>query len=91
MPNEMNIIGNLNVSSSIKKAGEDIIGASVVAADYDNTATYAVGAVCMNSGILYQCNTAISVAEDFDPTHWDAITVADLIAAQLTNVIGGNY
>lgn len=51
-----------------------------IAPDYDATSTYAVGDWCIYNGTLYQCNTAISVAEAFDPTHWTAKKVVDAFA-----------
>ena len=51
-----------------------------LAPDYDATSTYAVGDWCIYSGTLYQCNTAIPVAEAFDPTHWTAKKVVDAFA-----------
>lgn len=47
------------------------------AAVYDSTATYAVGDICTYNGQLYKCNTAISTAEAFDVTKWDAGTAND--------------
>ena len=51
-----------------------------IAPDYDATSTYAVGDWCIYNGTLYQCNTAIPVAEAFDPTHWTAKKVVDAFA-----------
>ena len=51
-----------------------------LAPDYDATSTYAVGDWCIYNGTLYQCNTAIAVAEAFDPTHWTAKKVVDAFA-----------
>ena len=48
-----------------------------LAPDYDATSTYAVGDWCIYNGTLYQCTTAITVAEAFDPTHWTAKKVVD--------------
>ena len=48
-----------------------------IAPDYDSTSTYAVGDWCIYNGTLYQCTTAITVAEAFDPTHWTAKKVVD--------------
>lgn len=37
---------------------------------YDSSATYEVGAYCIQSDTLYKCNTAITEAEEFTPAHW---------------------
>ena len=56
---------------------------SMVAPDYDNTATYAQGSYCIyddgNGAVLYKSNTAITAAEDFDSSKWDATTLIDII------------
>lgn len=49
--------------------------------EYDPTATYAVNDFCYNENELYECNTAISVAEDWNAAHWTKIIVKDLIDA----------
>ena len=42
---------------------------------YDaSSGTYAVGDTCVESGILYLCKTAVTVAEVFDSSKWDAVT-----------------
>lgn len=46
-----------------------------IAAVYDDTATYAAGDYCTYNGQLYKANQAISTAESFDATHWDATTI----------------
>ena len=48
-----------------------------LAAEYDATATYAVGAYCVRDNALYRCSTAISTAEAWTAGHWTACTVAD--------------
>lgn len=48
-----------------------------VAAAYDSTQTYAVGAFVTYNGQLYKCNTTVDTAETFDPTKWDAVNLAD--------------
>lgn len=50
-----------------------------LAGPYDNTATYAAGAYCMKDGQLYQCNTSITVAEEWNSAHWDAVDITSLI------------
>lgn len=48
-----------------------------LAAEYDDTATYAIGDYCVYEAALYKCNTTISTAEEWDAGHWTAVTVAD--------------
>lgn len=51
----------------------------IVAPNYDNTATYAVGDIVLYNGSLYKCTTAVATAEDFDNTKWTSIVIADTI------------
>lgn len=53
---------------------------SLIANAYDDTATYAVGDYVMYGGKLYKCTTAVSTAEDFEPTKWAQTTVMAEIA-----------
>lgn len=48
----------------------------MIAAEYDETASYAVGDYCIYNDHYYKCNTAIpSGGETWDATHWDATTL----------------
>ena len=59
---------------------------TVVADMYDSTATYDLGDYCMHteyssggaSTKLYECTTAITVAEDWDDTHWTEKLITEL-------------
>ena len=46
-----------------------------IAAEYDATATYAVGDYCRYNSEVYRCVTAISAAEAFDSTKWTKVTI----------------
>ena len=48
---------------------------------YDNTATYAVNDLCIYNNTLYICITAIINAENWNSTHWKAISVKDMLIA----------
>lgn len=48
---------------------------------YDNTATYEIGDFCIYNNTLYRCTTAITVAEDFDNTHWTQTSVEEELDA----------
>lgn len=54
---------------------------------YDDTETYSVGDVCTYNGQLYKCTTAVSTAETFDPTKWDAIDVTDIAGSGTNSAI----
>ena len=44
---------------------------------YDNTKTYAVGAICKVSSTAYTCITPVTEAEEFDSSKWQEITPAN--------------
>lgn len=46
---------------------------------YDSTSTYAVGDLCIYNNTLYECNTAISTAENFTPAHWTQTSLSNII------------
>ena len=49
----------------------------MIAPLYDDTATYDVGDIVTYESNLYKCITAISTAETFDPTKWEATTAVE--------------
>lgn len=53
-----------------------------IAAGYDASSAYAVGAYCVHSNQLYRCTTAISSGgEAWNSNHWTAVTLASEIDA----------
>lgn len=59
---------------------------SNIAPTYSNTNTYSVGDYVIYNGVLYVCNTAISVAEDFDSAKWTLTTITEIIG-NISNVL----
>lgn len=59
---------------STTPAGYNSMMASI-AAEYDATATYAVGDYCRYNSEVYCCVTPISAAEAFDSTKWTKVTI----------------
>ena len=54
---------------------------------YDAEAgTYDEGDYCFYDQKMYQCNTDISVPEDFDSTKWDEVTIAEIMASQQSQI-----
>lgn len=49
-----------------------------LADEYDESSTYSVGDCVQHNGLLYQCNTAITTAEQWDSTHWTQIKAVDV-------------
>lgn len=51
---------------------------------YSADSTYALGAYCSQSGVMYKCTTAITVAEAWNAAHWTETSVGAEIAAAYT-------
>ena len=64
----------LSLQKVLDKAGGN------VADDYDATATYEVGDLCVYKGVLYECTTAITTAEAWNSAHWSRINLGDIVA-----------
>lgn len=62
---------------------------SNIAPTYSNTNTYSVGDYVIYNGVLYVCNTAISVAEAFDSAKWTRTTITEIIG-NISNVNNTN-
>ena len=83
--------------NNLSTANKTIVGAinsllSNFADAYDDTSTYDVGDCVIYNGVLYQCNTAITVAEEWDATHWTAVKAVDVGAGGLpSEIIADEY
>ena len=65
-----------DLSGAVNEILDDISGfADNLADEYDATATYAVGDLCIHDNVLYRCNTAISTPEAWNSIHWTATSV----------------
>lgn len=65
---------------------QEVVGAAAVCPEYDSTQVYAVGSLCSYNGNMYRCKTAITVAEMWNPAHWEATSLQTLLAEK-ENVI----
>ena len=50
-----------------------------LAADYDPTATYGVGDYCVYQNELFVCTTDLSVAEEWDGSHWQRTSMSEIV------------
>lgn len=60
-----------------------------IAPSYDSTATYNLGDLVVYNDTLYECTTAISVAEAWDATHWTQTDVSNQLSRKAN--IDGSY
>lgn len=59
---------------------------SNIADTYDATATYGVGNVVIYNNISYKCIVDITIPEEFDASHWQRITIEQLLDIINVNV-----
>ena len=87
--------GNItNLGGRMTQAETDITALGIecdaiaadLAAPYDEESTYSEGDYCTYNKVLYQCNTDISTAEEWDSTHWTVVKVTDDITQINTNL-----
>ena len=71
--------GGANVSGWVELGGGGGVQESSIATPYDSTATYVVGDLVMNEGVLYQCSVAVTTPEEFDSNKWTATSVSGMI------------
>lgn len=82
----LKLLGGIDFPNNLDTAEKDIFGAinelhgSIGADAYDDTATYAVGDLCIYNNTLYKCTTAIPVAEAWNANHWAQTSIADEIS-----------
>lgn len=74
-------IKTINNASILGSGNVSVVGQSVVADEYDATATYEEGDYCMHDNALYQCISAITTAEAWDSTHWDVVQIVDKLSS----------
>ena len=48
---------------------------AIIASEYSSSETYALGALVMYNGELYECTTEINTAEEWNPSHWTQRTI----------------
>lgn len=73
-----------NDSQYVEMSNENVVETGYIndknlAADYDPTATYSVGNYCMYHNELFVCTTDISVAEEWNGSKWQRISMSDIV------------
>ena len=67
------------------------LGGRLAATDaYDEESTYSVGDIVLYDGVEYVCVEEISIAEDWDPTHW-VVSVGNWSVAEGYDNIASGY
>lgn len=70
----------MNVCSSLNTAIGTKTPIDIVGDVYSDESAYTVGEYCIYNNTLYKCKVDITVAEDFTPSHWDAVKIVDEMA-----------
>ena len=80
--------GVIVLSSNIKTLSDSTYPANaVIASGYNSSISYAVGDYCLVNGLLFKCNTAISVGgETWTPAHWTQVSITNEIKQKLLYV-----
>lgn len=59
---------------------------SIVAPEYSEEATYDVGDYVTYENTLYKCNSKITTAEEWNPEHWTAVNVAEIVPTKTSEL-----
>ena len=59
-----------------------------IANEYSNESTYTVGSVVMYKWERYKCNTAVTTAENFNPSKWTKVNIQSDLNSITNNVSG---
>lgn len=77
------------IAVALEALASEVDPSTVIAPEYDETQTYAVGDLVIYRSVLYRCTTAITTPEAWTAAHWTAVTVADELADKYENPTGG--
>lgn len=80
---------NLNkIEQGIYDNDQKIVGMDNVLGydEYNNSSTYEVGDYCIYNNKIYECNTAIATAEDFDSSKWNETSINGIIESVKSDV-----
>lgn len=80
------IDGSTLITAAWLNGIQEVVGAAAVVPEYDNTQVYGVGTLCSYNGNMYRCTTAITVAENWNPAHWESTSMSALLSEK-ENVI----
>lgn len=72
----------------IAGASSTKLDSTAIAPAYSASSTYAVGAIVTHNGAVYKCKTAITNAEAWNASKWDAVTVENQIGDKVDKVSG---
>ena len=59
---------------------KELVNNDMITDEYSSSKTYDIGDYCIYKNTLYRCNTKITIAENWNPTHWTATTIINEIS-----------
>ena len=77
------------IAVALEALASEVDPSTVIAPEYDETQTYAVGDLVIYRSVLYRLTTAITTPEEWTAAHWTAVTVADELADKYVKPTGG--
>ena len=72
------------IAVALEALASEVEPSTVIAPEYDETQTYAVGDLVMYRSVLYRCTTAITTPEEWTAAHWTATMVSDAYREEST-------
>lgn len=74
------------IDKELKEISSSAENKDVISDKYDSSKTYAVGDYCIYNDTLYKCKTAVTSAEEFDSSKWEATNCGKELVALNSNL-----
>lgn len=76
-----------SIDKELKEISSSTENKDVISDKYDSSKTYAVGDYCIYNDTLYKCKTAVTSAEEFDSSKWEATNCGKELVALNSNLL----
>lgn len=80
-----------SIDKELKEISSSAENKDVISDKYDSSKTYAVGDYCIYNDTLYKCKTAVTSAEEFNSSKWEATNCGKELVALNSNLIVPDY
>ncbi len=74
------------IDKELKEISSSAENKDVISDKYDSSKTYSVGDYCIYNDTLYKCKTAVTSAEEFDSSKWEATNCGKELVALNSNL-----
>ena len=75
-----------SIDKELKEISSYTANKDVISDKYDSSKTYSVGDYCIYDDTLYKCKTAVTSAEEFDSSKWEATNCGKELVALNSNL-----